>query len=117
VLQATLKSQPKYKHIPLATSYAKTDEARELLRVADNVHGAQFPFSVPPGMAKDRLELLQTAFMRAFKDPDLLAEAKRSQLEIAPVDGPTITKTLAGLYDLKPATIARLKEILLPKKR
>jgi tripartite-type tricarboxylate transporter receptor subunit TctC len=117
VLQASLKSQPKYKRIPLAISYAKTDEAKELLKIADNVHVAQFPFSVPPGMAKDRLELLQRAFMRAFKDPDLLAEAKRSQLDIAPVDGPTITKTLTGLYDLKPATIARLKEILLPKKR
>jgi hypothetical protein len=68
-------------------------------------------------MAKDRLELLQRAFVRTFKDPDLLVEAKRSQLEIAPVDGPTITKTLMGLYDLTPATIAKLKDILLPKKR
>jgi hypothetical protein len=88
-----------------------------LIKVADDVHGAQFVFSVPPGMAKDRLELLQRAFVRAFKDPDLLAEAKRSQLDITPVDGPTITKTLMGLYDLKPATIAKLKDILLPKKR
>src|SRR3954453_15722731 len=38
VLQASLKSHPKYKQIPLAISYAKTEEARELLRVADNVH-------------------------------------------------------------------------------
>src|SRR5881398_755212 len=54
VLQASLKSHPKYKQTPLAISYAKTDEARELLRVADNAHGVQFPFTVPPGMAKDR---------------------------------------------------------------
>jgi tripartite-type tricarboxylate transporter receptor subunit TctC len=117
VLQAAPKSHAKYKHIPLANSYAKTEEARELIKVADDVHGAQFVFSVPPGMAKDRLELLQRAFVRTFKDPDLLAEAKRSQLDVAPVDGPAITKTLTGLYDLKPATIAKLKDILLPKKR
>jgi hypothetical protein len=98
-------------------SFAKTEESRELLKIADDVHGAQFPFSVPPGMAKDRLELLQRAFMQSFKDPDLIAEAKRSQLDIGPVDGPTITKTLSGLYDLKPATVARLKDILLPKKK
>jgi hypothetical protein len=71
---------------------------------------------VPPGMAKDRLELLQRAFVSTLKDPELSAEAKKSQLDIAPVDGPTITKTLTGLYDLKPATVAKLKEILLPKK-
>lgn len=116
VLQATLKPNPKYKQIPVAMSFAKTDEARELLKIAEDVHGAQFPFSVPPGMAKDRLELLQQAFMRSFKDPELIAEAKKSQLDIGPVDGPTIGKTLSSLYDLKPTTVARLKEILLPKK-
>jgi len=88
-----------------------------LLKIADDVHIAQFPFSVPPGMAKDRRELLQRAFMRTFKDPDLIAEAKRSQLDIDPVDGPTIAKTLTSLYDLKPATVAKLKDILLAKKR
>ena len=31
VLQAALKSHPKYKQYPLAISYAKTEEARELL--------------------------------------------------------------------------------------
>ena len=117
VLQAAPKSQSKYKHIPLASGYAKTEEARELIKVGDDVYSAQFVFSVPPGMAKDRLELLQRAFVRTFKDPDLLAEAKRSQLDIAPVDGPSTTKTLTGLYDLKPATLAKLKDILLPKKR
>jgi tripartite-type tricarboxylate transporter receptor subunit TctC len=117
VLQASLKANPKYKQVPLAINYAKSEEARELLVVADNAHSAQFPFSVPPGMAKDRLEVLQRAFVRTFKDPDVVAEAKKSQLDIDPVDGPTITKTLTGLYDLKPTTVARLKEILLPRKR
>ncbi len=117
VLQASLQSHAKYKHIPVAINYAKGDEARELLTVADNAHGAQFPFTVPPGMSKNRLELLQRAFVRTLKDPDLIAEAKRSQVDIAPVDGPTVAKTLTGLYDLKPATIARLKDILLPKKK
>jgi hypothetical protein len=117
VLQASLKSHPKYKQIPLAINYAKSEEARELLIVADNAHGAQFPFSVPPGMAKDRLELLQRAFVRTLKDPDLIAEANRSQLDIEPVDGPTVAKTLTSLYDLKPATIAKLKDILLAKRK
>jgi tripartite-type tricarboxylate transporter receptor subunit TctC len=117
VLQVARQSQAKYKHVPLAHSYAKTEDARELLKIADDVHIAQFPFSVPPGMAKDRLELLQRAFVRTFKDADLLAEAKRSQLDVDPIDGPAITKTLSGLYDLKPATVARLKDILLPKKK
>jgi hypothetical protein len=55
--------------------------------------------------------------MRTFKDPALIEEAKKSQLDVDPVDGPSVAKTLAGLYDLKPAMVAQLKEILVPKKR
>ena len=117
VLQTSLKSHPKYKNIPLAINYAKGEEARELLVVADNAHTAQFPFSVPPGMAKDRLELLQRAFVRTFKDPDLVAEAKKSQLDIDPVDGPAVANRLTSLYDLKPATVVKLKDILLPRRK
>src|SRR5262249_44724536 len=50
VLQATLNSHPDLKKGPLAINYAKTDEARTLLRVADNVHVYQFPYSVPPAL-------------------------------------------------------------------
>lgn len=117
VLQASLQSHPKYKQYPLAISYAKTEEARELLTVADNAHIAQFPFTVPPGMPKERLDMLQQAFVKTLKDRDLIAEATKSQLDIDPVDGPTVTKTLTSLYNLKPATVARLKDILLAKKR
>lgn len=116
VLQATLKSHPKYKHVPLAIDYAKNNEAKHLLRVADSAHGAQFPYTVPPGTLPNRLGTLQRAFMATLNDPDFLAEAKKSGLEIEPIDGPTIARTLASLYDLAPATISKLKDILVPKK-
>ncbi|MBM2803623.1 MAG: hypothetical protein HW419_1516 [Deltaproteobacteria bacterium] len=116
VLQATFKSHPDLKKIPLAINYAKTEEAKTLLRVADNVHVYQFPFSVAPGTPPDRLQILQQAFVRTFKDRELIAEADKSQLEVAPIDGPTTAKTFANLYELNPTLIARLKEILIPKR-
>jgi len=116
VLQATFKSHPDLKKIPLAINYAKTEEAKTLLRVADNVHVYQFPFSVAPGTPPDRLQNLQQAFVRTFKDRELIAEANKSQLEVAPIDGPTTAKTFANLYELNPTLIARLKEILIPKR-
>jgi tripartite-type tricarboxylate transporter receptor subunit TctC len=116
ILQASLEPYSKYKEVPLAISYAKTDLARQLVTVADSAHGAQFPYTVPPGMTKDRLELLQKAFVDTLKDPELLAEAKKSKLDIEVIDGPTIAKKLGQLYELQPAVIAKLKEVLLPKK-
>ena len=116
VLQATLKSHPELKEVPLANSYAKTDEARTLLKVADNVHVYQFPYSTPPATPADRLQILQQAFVKALRDPELAAEAKKAQLEVEPVDGPTTAKTFAGLYELNPSLIAKLKEILISKR-
>ena len=116
VLLATLKPNPDLKDVPLAIKYAKSDEARLLLRVADSAHGAQFPYSVPPGVPRDRLQVLQKAFLDALKDPELLAEAKKSDIDIDPIDGPTTAKTFAGLYEIDPAMAERLKAILVPKK-
>jgi tripartite-type tricarboxylate transporter receptor subunit TctC len=116
VLQATLKSHPELKDVPLANNYAKTEEARTLLKVADNVHVYQFPYSVAPGTPAERLQILQQAFVRTLRDPELLAEAKKAQLEVDPVDGPTTAKTFAGLYELSPSLVSKLKEILVPKR-
>jgi tripartite-type tricarboxylate transporter receptor subunit TctC len=116
VLLATLKPNPDLKEVPLAIKYAKTDQARLLLRIADSAHGAQFPYSVPPGLAKDRLQILQKAFLDALKDPELSAEAKKSDLDIDPIDGPTTAKTFSDLYEIDPAMAERLKAILVPKK-
>src|SRR5215475_11409610 len=116
VLQASLEPYSKYKDVPLAINYAKTDLARQLITIADSAHGAQFPYTVPPGMAQERLQLLQKAFVSTLKDPELLAEASKSKLDVEVIDGPTITKKLGQLYELQPAVIAKLKEVLLPKK-
>jgi len=104
------------KKVPLAINYAKTEEAKTLLRVADNVHVYQFPFSIAPGTPADRLQALQQAFVKTFRDRELVAEANKAQLEVEPIDGPTTAKTFAGLYDLNPALVAKLKDILIPKK-
>jgi len=60
--------------------------------------------------------MLQQAFVKTLRDPELLAEAKKADLEVAPIDGPTTAKTFAGLYDLNPALIGKLKDILIPKR-
>ena len=115
VLQTIEKSHPDLKNVPLAIQYAKTDEARTLLAIANGAYseGAR-PYSVPPGVPQDRLQLLQKAFMETLRDPDLLKEAKKSQIDIAPIDGPTVAKTMAGLYDLSPAIKSKLRALLIP---
>ncbi len=117
VLQNTLKSHPELKHIPLAINYAKTAEAKQLMKVVNDAHTAAVrPYSLPPGVPSGRVRILQKAFMATLSDPKLLKEAKKSKLEISPMDGETTGKTYASLYKMDPARVSRLKEILLPKR-
>jgi tripartite-type tricarboxylate transporter receptor subunit TctC len=115
VLQTVEKSHPELKNVPLANQYAKSEEARALLGIANGPYaqGAR-PYTVPPGVPEDRLQLLQKAFMATLRDPDLLTEAKKSQVDVDPVDGPTIAKMMAGLYELSPALTAKLTKLLIP---
>jgi hypothetical protein len=52
--------------------------------------------------------------METLRDPDLLKEAQKSQVDIDPVDGPTVAKTMAGLYELSPAFKSKLTKLLIP---
>ncbi|HWO41431.1 MAG TPA: tripartite tricarboxylate transporter substrate-binding protein [Candidatus Eisenbacteria bacterium] len=118
ILQTMLESHPELKHVPLAIQFAKNDEARDLLKIVDGAYGITArPYAVPPGTPKERLELLQKAFIETTKDPELLAEAKKAKLEFKPVEGPKIAKIFASFYELKDATKSRLREIVLPGKR
>jgi tripartite-type tricarboxylate transporter receptor subunit TctC len=118
VLQTTEEPHPELKNVPVAMQYAKTDEAKALLDIASGIYakGAR-PYSVPPGVPQDRLQLLQKAYMATLRDPDLLAEAKKSKIDIDPVDGPTIAKLMAGLYEIKPALKSKLAKLLIPGKK
>ena len=56
--------------------------------------------TAPPGMPKDRLEILQKAFDAATKDPDVLARFAKMKARVEPVVGQDWVTMLNGFYDL-----------------
>ena len=113
VLQALPKAHPDLPKVPLAINYAKTDDARQLIRIG--VHDAADiarPFVMPPGTPKERVQLMRGAFLATLKDPAFLAEAEKSKLDVDPITGENLEKIVAGLYKINPATLAKLKEVL-----
>ena len=111
----TLESHPELKGVPLAVEYAKTEEGKKLLRIASELYGKQRLYSLPPQVPEQRVRALQKAFIDTLKDPQLLAEAEKAKLEIDPVDGPGIEKMVKGLYEIEPATVNQVKQLLQSK--
>jgi len=113
VLQTTAKSHPELTKVPLAISYAKTDDARNLINsLVHSVGPAARPYLLPPGTPKDRLLTLRKAFIAVMKDPEFLAEANKANLDINPLDGDELTQSVKDIFKLDPKLIPRAKEIM-----
>ncbi len=113
VLNTTAKPLTELPNVPLSINYAKTDEARKLIpALVHSVGPAARPYVLPPGTPKDRIAILQKAFMDTMKDPEFLADAKKAKLDVNPLDGAELEKNVREVFNLDKALIPKAKEIL-----
>ena len=112
LFQTALEPHPEIPDVPLATSLAHNDEERESLELllARDVLGR--PFVAPPGIPEDRKAALRAAFEASMTDPELLADARKTNIEINPATGPDIEKLLQRLSSYPPAVVQRTKEAM-----
>ena len=68
----------------------------------------QRPFSVPPGTPKDRLQILRKAFADTLKDPEFIAEAKKTKFDATYVSGEEVEKYVDKVLSVTP----KAKELL-----
>jgi tripartite-type tricarboxylate transporter receptor subunit TctC len=115
VLQVVGKPLPDLPKVPLAISFARTDEAKQQVENLQLTSVFLRPFAVPPGTPADRVEVLRKAFAETVKDKDFLAETAKAQLAIDPVSGVELEKAVQGIFKTDPAALARFKETLLAK--
>jgi tripartite-type tricarboxylate transporter receptor subunit TctC len=116
VVQAMPKKHPELGNVPLAIDSAKTEDAKALLKhgIHDTATITRLYFA-PPATPKDRVKILRQAFLNTYKDPELVAEAKKASLDLEAVTGEEMEQIVAGLFKLDAKQIARLKEVLVPK--
>jgi tripartite-type tricarboxylate transporter receptor subunit TctC len=115
LVQLALAKHADLPDVPLIVELAKTPEDRKILELifARQVMGR--PFLAPPGVPRDRADVLRKAFMDTMKDKEFLAAAEKAQLEITPVPGEELAKLVTRIY-ATPAEIAKKAAAHLAKK-
>ena len=98
LVQASFKKAPEMGNVPLVMDQTKDPEKLQILRLILAAQEMARPFAAPPGIPRDRAAALVAAFNATMKDPDYLADAKKSRIDVNPVTGPEIDKLLAELY-------------------
>lgn len=113
VLQVNPKPHRELANVPNAVDFASDENSKLLLKYGGHDPAAiTRPYAVAPGTPKDRVEILRKAFVEALKDPEFMADAKKSRLDTDPLTGQEIEKIVAQLFKMDPGLVKQLKEIL-----
>jgi tripartite-type tricarboxylate transporter receptor subunit TctC len=98
LVQASFKKDPEIGNVPLVMEATKDPEKLQILKLILAAQEMARPFAAPPGIPRDRAAALTAAFNATMKDPEYLADAKKSRIDVNPVTGVEIDKLLAELY-------------------
>jgi tripartite-type tricarboxylate transporter receptor subunit TctC len=68
---------PRFSSLPEIESFAKSDRERKMIQLQRAFRVSGTPFVLPPGTPKDRVEILQEAFRKTYRDPEFHKEYKK----------------------------------------
>lgn len=104
-------THPYFSHLPEIESFAKSQQDRALLTLLRSMRQFGSPFLLPPGTPKERVEILEEAFRKTFRDPEFHKSYKKMTAdEATPILGNEMTKILAEL-PRDPEVVALFKRI------
>jgi tripartite-type tricarboxylate transporter receptor subunit TctC len=116
IIQINAKKADDIPNVPNAIDYAKTPEAKILIDSGVHAPSAILrAYALPPGTPKGRGDILRSAFNATMKDPEFLAEMKKSRLEINPLTGGEIESIVKKLFQMDTNNVAKIREVLIPK--
>lgn len=103
---------PDIAQVPLVMDLAKSDEQRQVLEVLLAAQTMAWPVFAPPEVPRERVALLRSAYLAMLKDPDALADARKTGIEVDPVPGTAINDMLSRVYATPPTVIAQARELV-----
>ena len=113
ILQTGPEKNPLFPNVPTVPELLQklpTDPTgAALLRIFPNTTAFGRPFAGPPGISKDRFDILYKAFAQTLEDPELLNEAKKLRLTIQPISGKEIERLVKGSLNQPPEIVNLFK--------
>ncbi len=70
------------------------------------------PLITTPGVPADRVQLLREAYVKAFKEPELLAEAKKARVEVELLPGEDVERDMRDAITQPKDVVARVKKLM-----
>ena len=98
--------------VPSAYDFVADPENRAIVELITAQQVFSRPFALSPGVPEDRAEILRVAFDSVMKSANLIADANKSGLALAPTSAGEIQVSILKAYGAPSALIDRAKKIL-----
>jgi tripartite-type tricarboxylate transporter receptor subunit TctC len=117
LVQAALAPHPELAllGVPTPWAYIKDDidrKAVELMVEFQRAFGRTY--MAPPGVPAELVQILRTAFTAVLHDPDFLIEAGNLRIDVNPLTGEQIQRTVEALHGAPRQVVERLRQIVEP---
>ncbi len=98
--------------VPKTIDFATTPEQRQIMELYYSQEIFGRPYMMGPDVPKDRVEAVRTAFAAAMKDSELLAEAKKLNLDVDSLNGAELQALVQKIFTVDQAVVERTKKAL-----
>jgi tripartite-type tricarboxylate transporter receptor subunit TctC len=98
LMQTGAKAMHDLPNVPLLIDFVKSPEDRQVLNLIAAPDDMGRPFFMPPGTPTSFVNVLRKAFDATMDDKDFLADAAKRQMEVDPLTGAEMEKTLKAAY-------------------
>jgi tripartite-type tricarboxylate transporter receptor subunit TctC len=71
-------------------------------------------YIAPPGLSRERLDVLRSAFDATMKDPQFLDDAERTRIDISPLSGAKVQDLVQKLYATPKDVVMRARQAITP---
>jgi tripartite-type tricarboxylate transporter receptor subunit TctC len=106
-LQAGLQKEPDLPDVPLLIDLARDEKVRAALTFYSSMTTLARAVATTPGVPAERVEILRRAFDGAMNDPELLAEARKTNLDLRPMAGEMLQKVVEDMVRTDPNLLIR----------
>jgi tripartite-type tricarboxylate transporter receptor subunit TctC len=103
---------PEIPNVPSIYDQAKTDQQRQLLRFVFSSVEFGRPYVFPPEVPADRVAAMRKAFADVAHDPEMLAEAGKSRIDMTYHSPAHLERLVQGLYETPPELIEVVKKLV-----
>jgi tripartite-type tricarboxylate transporter receptor subunit TctC len=112
LFQGGTKPNPELKDVPFVVDLAQKPEDKQAIEFLYAGQGIGRPFVAPPGMAPERVKMLQDAFAATMTDPEFLAETKLRKLTLDPENGEQLEALVKKTYATPQPIIDRIAKLI-----